>query len=126
MILLNFSHPLTPAQQGQIEALAGQPVAREIALPAQFDIAQPFVPQVRALLEAVGLSPVEWQTEALLLVLPSLNFAAAILLAELHGRMGYFPAVARLRPVARAVPPQFEVAEIINLQAAREECRRAR
>ena len=31
---------------------------------------------------------------------PALNFITAVLLAELHGRMGYFPAIVRLRPVA--------------------------
>jgi hypothetical protein len=31
--------------------------------------------------------------------------------------------VLRLRPVADAVPPQFEVAEIINLQAVRDRAR---
>lgn len=33
----------------------------------------------------------------------ALNFIAAALVAELHGRMGYFPPVVRTRPVAGAV-----------------------
>lgn len=37
-----------------------------------------------------------------------------------------FPAVMRLRPIENAVPPQFEVAEIINLQAVRERARQGR
>jgi hypothetical protein len=48
---------------------------------------------------------------------PSLNVIAVTLLAELHGRMGYFPPVVRLLPVAGSVPPRFEVAEMISLQA---------
>ncbi len=53
------------------------------------------------------------------------------LLAELHGRMGYFPPCIRMRPVVgpdgqRIVPPRFEVAEILNLQAIRDEARRLR
>lgn len=126
MILLNFSHPLTPAQRDQLEALLGAAVDRIISVPAQFDTGQPFVPQVQTLLAGIPLTPDEWQTEPLLLVLPSLNFAAAVLLAELHGRMGYFPAIVRLRPVAGVVPPQFEVAEIINLQGVREDARTTR
>ena len=44
-------------------------------------------------------------------------------LAELHGRMGYFPASGRRRPLAGSLPPRFEVAEIINLQAVRDQAR---
>ncbi|MCS7301391.1 MAG: CRISPR-associated protein Csx15 [Fimbriimonadales bacterium] len=51
---------------------------------------------------------------------------AATLLAELHGRMGYFPPVLRLRPVEGAVPPRFEVAEILNLQQIRDTARSQR
>lgn len=42
MILLNFSHPLTPDHLAQLEALAGDKIARVINAPAQFDHARPF------------------------------------------------------------------------------------
>jgi hypothetical protein len=58
--------------------------------------------------------------------LPALAPAAAALLAELHGRMGYFPAIVRIRPVAGSTPPAYEVAEIINLQAVRDAARERR
>ncbi|MCL4266143.1 MAG: hypothetical protein KJ069_23235 [Anaerolineae bacterium] len=45
------------------------------------------------------------------------------MLAELHGRMGYFPAIIRLKPIPDSLPPQFEFAEIINLQAIRDRSR---
>jgi hypothetical protein len=120
MLLLNFSHPFTPAQLAQLEALTGAGVERVIAAPAQFDPQQPFVPQVEAMLASVPLTAEEWQTMPLLVVPPALNFITAVLLAELHGRMGYFPAIVRLRPVQDSVPPRFEVAEVINLQAVRD------
>jgi len=126
MILLNFSHPLTDLQREQIESLAGQPIAREIHLPAQFDPQQPFAPQLDALLAQTGLSSEQWQTEQIVVNLPSLNFITALLLADLHGRMGYFPPCLRLRPVKDALPPRFEVAEILNLQARRDAARAAR
>ena len=44
-------------------------------------------------------------------------------LAEGHSRIGYFPAIVRLRPLAGSLPPHFEVAEIINLQAVRDQAR---
>jgi len=59
-------------------------------------------------------------------VLPSLNYAAAVLLAELHGRMGHFPAILRLRPIAGALVTEYDVAEIINLEAVRAEARTRR
>jgi len=47
-------------------------------------------------------------------------------LAEGHSRIGYFPAIVRLRPLADSLPPRFEVAEIINLQAVRDLARQQR
>jgi len=91
-----------------------------------FDLAQPFVQQVIALVDQVKLTSAEWQTLPLLINLPSLNFVAATLLAELHGRMGYFPPVLRLRSVPGSIPPRFEVAEVINLQAVRDVARATR
>jgi hypothetical protein len=42
------------------------------------------------------------------------------MLALLHGKIGYFQAIIRLCPVTGAIPPRFEVAEIVNLQEVRE------
>lgn len=126
MILLNFSHPITDGQHAQIEALTGEPIADLRDLPTQFDEQQPFTPQLTALMETIALTPVQWQSEPILVVLPSLNFIAAALLAELHGRMGYFPPVIRTRPVAGSVPRRYEVAELLDLQAIRETARRQR
>jgi hypothetical protein len=123
MILLNFSHPLTPDQVTQIEEATGQPVAEMRQIPVQFDPQQPFVPQVMVAAAACGLTPEEWQTCPLLINPPSLNAIAVTLLAELHGRMGYFPPVVRLRPVAGSTPTRYEVAEVINLQQVRDEAR---
>ncbi len=97
MILLNFAHPLTAEQ-------TGREITRTVLLPVQFDPEQPSEPQARALMAAIPLSPDELQTEALLVSPPSLNFITALVLAELHGRMGYFPAIVRLRPVEGSLP----------------------
>ncbi len=126
MILLNYAHPLTRAQLAQVEALTGQKIERVIELHCQIDPQQPLLPQVMALAEGAGLSPEEWQTAPLLINPPSLNYIAVALVAELHGRCGYFPAMLRLRPVPDSTPPQFEVAEVLNLQGARDAARRRR
>lgn len=126
MIFLNFAHPLTQEQIRQVEALTGRPLERVIEIPAQVDPQQPLVPQVVALVDAAGLSPAEWQTLPIVVNPPSLNFIAVVLLAELHGRCGYFPAHLRMRPKAGSIPPQYEVAEILDLQAVRDTARRRR
>ncbi len=126
MLILNFSHPLTEEQRTRIEVLTGQPIEEERRIPTHFDHEAPFIPQVIALAEACQLSSEAWQTRSLLIVPPALNFIAVALLAELHGRMGYFPSVVRTRPVAEAIPPRYEIAEILNLQALRDEARRRR
>jgi hypothetical protein len=131
MILLNFSHPLTPAHLAQVETLTGQKVERVVEVYSQIDAQQPLLPQVTALADECALSPAEWQTLSLLVNPPALNFIAVALLAELHGRCGYFPAHLRLRPVqgpdgSPRLPPQYEVAEILDLQATRDAARRKR
>ena len=126
MILLNFSHPLTDPQREQINALTDTPIQRVIAVNPQFDEQQPFAPQLETLLTLIDLTPAQWQGEPILVLLPSLNFIASLILAELHGRMGYFPPVVRTRPIANSVPRRFEVAEILDLQTVREVARSRR
>jgi hypothetical protein len=126
MLVLNFSHPLTKEQSKQIESLTGNTIGEVKQIPVQFDTGKPFAPQVEKLVEACGLTPEEWQTMPILVVPPALNFIAVTLLANLHGRMGYFPPIVRIKPVHGAVPPRYEVAEIIDLQEVRDMARRKR
>ena len=120
MLIMNFTHPLTEEQEHRIEALAGRAIERKI------DEENLFAVQTEALLEGVGLSPEEWQTTPMIVNLPGFAPAAALLLAGLHGRMGYFPTIVRLRPVKGILPRVFEVAELIDLQGARDTSRLAR
>jgi hypothetical protein len=126
MLLINFAHPLTAAQRADVERVSGQAVERVIEVKTQLDHERPFGSQVRQVVEAVGLTPAEWQTLPLLIQLPSLNVIAALVIAELHGRCGYFPAVLRLKPVPATTPPRFAVAEIVNLQVVRDAARQTR
>lgn len=123
MTLLNYGHPLTPEQLAAVEAACGQPVSRLLDLKGQYDQNRSFADQAVELADAAGLSPEDWQQEPLLLSPPTLHVMAVTLLAELHGRCGYFPAVVRLRPVPGAVPPRFEFAEILDLNGIREAAR---
>lgn len=123
MIVVNFAHPLTEQHLTHIENLTKQEVEQVYSLPCHFRLDQPLVPQIRSLVDQVPLSQEDWQTQSIIVNLPSLNYGAAVLLAELHGRTGYFPACLRLQPVDGGVPPRFEVAEILNLQAVRDSAR---
>ena len=126
MLLLNFGHPLTDAQLARVRELIGREIERVIAVPTHLDHEQPFDEQVRELLTTVPLTPEQWQTTPLIINPPSLAPITAVLLAEIHGRSGFFPTILRLRPVARTMPPQFEVAELLNLQGVRDAARARR
>ncbi len=123
MLIINFTHPLTEDQRAQIETLAGSPIEEVRNIPVQINQAETLAPQVAALVDAAGLSSEEWQTRPLLINPPGFAPAAFVLLAELHGRIGHFPALVRLRPVADSVPTRYEVAELLNLQTIREQAR---
>ena len=126
MLVLNFAHPLTDEHLAQIAVLAGRPVERVIAVPTQFDHVRPFLVQVREQLTTVGFTPDEWQTLPLVVNLPSLSIIAGIMLAELHGRCGYFPTVLQSRPVVGSNPVRYEVIDLVKLQAVRDTARSGR
>jgi len=126
MKLLNFSHPLTAKQRTQIETAIGQEIETITDAPVHFSVELPFAEQVVALIEGLSIHPEQWQTEVWLVVPPALNYITGLLLAELHGRMGHFPTILRLRPVQTALTTEYEFAEILNLQAVRELARTRR
>jgi len=126
MILINFSHPLTKEHILQVETLTSQSIDQVIVLPVQFDNRQPFFQQLTSLMEALPLSVDSLQTEPILVNPPSLNFITGVVLAELHGRMGYFPPILRTRSIEDSLPPRYEVAEVINLQSVRDKARKTR
>ena len=125
--LINFAHPITDEQKAQIENIVNESV-HIIDVKTQLDNDTPFGPQATALVdqavEAMG-GPEAIQTTPVVVNLPGLAPAAAAVLAELHGRMGYFPPVLRLKPVPGPVR-KFEVAEVIDLQGMREQARTRR
>jgi len=126
MLVLNFSHPFTSLQIAEIKRLANAQIESVVEIKTKLDPALSFAEQTHALVECIGLSSEEWQTESLLINLPSFSPVTALVLAELHGRIGYFPAVLRLRRNSNETPPQIEIAEIINLQTTRDAARQQR
>ena len=124
--VLNFHHPITQEVLDRYCADADCRVDAVIEVPVQLDDEQPFEDQVRRIVDFAGLTSEEWQTLRLAVMLPGYAPAAAVLLAELHGRMGHFPTVLRQRPVQQGSPTQFAFAEAINLQEIRSRSRCAR
>jgi hypothetical protein len=125
MILLNYAHPLTEGQLAQVAELAGAvPDVRTSA--TQIDPQQPLLPQAAALADAAGLDSHTWQAAPLIVGLPGLAALSAVLLAEIHGRSGHFPAIIRLRPVAGALITSYEIAEVVNLEVLRAQARTRR
>ncbi len=110
MIVLNFSHPLTPDHIAQLHALTGQSVERVVEIPTHLDTGKPFGPQVVELADRAGLSPAEWQT------LPLAGRAAVAQFcrcpsnsrtAWTHGLTSPHVSVFGLW---RALPPRYEIA----------------
>lgn len=126
LVVVNFSHPLDAAQLNQLASLTGRQVAHVLDAPAAIHPERPLAPQAEALVEAVPLSALDWQTQPILVNLPGLASLAAAVLAELHGRMGHFPAILRLRPEPGAAVTTYVVAEVTNLQDLRNEARTRR
>lgn len=128
MHLLNFSHPLTADNLADIATLLKRDVAaiQVRSISTQFDHEHSFAEQVRDLVDSLGISAATWQSAPLLINPPAYTPIAVTLLAELHGRMGYFPPHLRLKPQPDSLPPRFIVAEIINLQAVRDTARQGR
>jgi len=126
MIILNFSHPLTTNQITQIEHITDQTVDTIHDLPAEFDNQANFIPQLNDLMNRLPLKADELQTAPILVNLPSLNFIAALVLSDLHGRMGYFPPVIRIYLVTDGFSQRYEIGEILNLQSVRDAARKQR
>lgn len=126
MILLNFSHPLSAEQLLIAESLVSSKFTSIIDIKTHLDHQTSFPSQVKKLVGDIPLTSQQWQNSKILLVPPSLSIVSCILLSELHGRMGYFPAVLRVKPVPGSTPPVFEPAEVLNLQAIRDASRENR
>jgi len=122
MLILNFTHPLTNEHVTQIQALADATIEDIHTIPVQINQSEPLETQIRTIVESVQLTSEEWQTRPLLINPPGYAPAAFVLLAELHGRIGHFPTLIRLRPKAGPVT-SYEVAELLNLQTIRETAR---
>jgi hypothetical protein len=128
MQILNFAHPLTPAMLEQTAAFLSVPAEQMIErrLTVQIDRSQPITLEVAQIVDSLGFSSEDWQTQVFVVNLPGLAIAAGTLIAEIHGRTGYFPSVLSITPVPESMTPVFQVTEVIALQTVRELARERR
>jgi len=130
MILLNFSHPITEEQHKQIKRAIDADITDRpldiLKVECQMGVNADFAEQVVSLVDACKLSPHEWQTKRILVNLPALSTAATLMLAELHGRCGYYPPVIRLKQKDGVIPPRYVLAEIMDVNGQRQNARKRR
>lgn len=116
MIILNFGHMLTPSQRYALNDVFGEELEEQY-VPVQIDQAQPLGPQVTALADAAGLSA-RWSVTEFLVVLPYPVNAAALLIAEIHGRCGALPTIIQWKVAPGTKPALYDdvaFGELINL-----------
>jgi hypothetical protein len=126
VIVVNFSHPLTDEHKEQARLLLNVRIEEVIDVQVQFDHQRAFQAQAVDTINKTRLTSHQWQTKDIIVNPPGLAPAAAVVLAEIHGRMGHFPTILRLRPVHSEGAPRYEIAETINLQEVRDQARSVR
>ena len=124
ILVLNFTHPLTEQQQTQIEHLSGTSIENIITIPTLINEEEPLEPQITRLIDAIDQSINDWHTHHIIINPPGYAPAALFLLAELHGRIGHFPTLIRMRPQHGSVTT-YEVIELLNLQTIRDAARKS-
>lgn len=122
ILVLNFSHPFTASQREQLILQLGIEIEVRV-IQVQINNERSLAEQAAILADATMLSSEEWQTLPLVVNPPGFAPVAMALLAELHGRMGHFPTLVQLRPAVDSMSMTYEVAELLNLQAIRDEAR---
>ena len=119
ILVLNFAHPLTVQQQAQIEELSNTTIENIITIPTLINEEEPLEPQIASLIDAVDQSTQDWHKRDILINPPGYAPAAILLLAAIHGRIGHFPTLIRMRPKHASVTT-YEVIELLNLQTIRD------
>lgn len=123
-LILNCSgHPVHPAQKSAIEKLMNWQDAEVLDVPLG-NVAEDldFIPSIEKAIDRLDLTSKEWEQP--MVVIPA-GYAPiwSVLQPILHGRLGHFPDVVRLRPCDPLSGKKYEVAEIMRLQQLRHESR---
>ena len=126
-LVLNFSgHPVLPGQQKKIRNIMGWPMLDVIDVPiGTVSENERFLRVAIEKVDSIDLLPEEWQTVPIVVIPAGYSYLWSPIIAELHGRLGHFPDVVRIRPV-KDEREKFEVAEILDLRDIRHQARAKR
>ena len=124
ILVLNFARPLTAQQQTQIEELSSTTIENIINIPTLINEEERLEPQIANLIEAVDQSIHDWHKRDILVNPPGYAPAAILLLAEIHGRIGHFPTIIRMRPNHTSITT-YEIIELLNPQTIRDAARKS-
>lgn len=126
LVIVNFSHPLLADQRIRVAELAGvKSIGDYFEAPVQLDLSADIAPQVSRIISHVDLSPDDWQTRPIVVILPGLADAAAALLAQLHGIVGHFVTIAVMARRS-GLAQGYEVTQLLSLQDVRDGARQLR
>jgi hypothetical protein len=127
-VVLNFSgHPVLPGQLEALEKMMLWHASVVIDVPVgTIKEDRMFVANIVRTIDKIDLSPEQWQTAGIVTIPAGYSAIWSVVLAELHGRLGYFPDVVHLRPAPSDAEEKYEVAEIMNLREVRHASREKR
>lgn len=115
IMVINFSHPLTPNQIATIKLLARADEVSIVGEMAVFDLdstKKPLQDQVRDLLNRY-VDFIAGNFDDVIFNLPGLSAAAALMMKLLIRRFDADPHILLISPIARSVPPRYEVKAIL-------------
>lgn len=127
-LILNFSgHPVLSGQQQSIQQLMHWQSSEVIDVSmGNVPEDNKFVSAIEKAINKVELSPEEWQSIPFVVIPAGYSAVWTVIQAVLHGRLGHFPDVVRIRPSPPLSAEKFEVAEILNLHEVRHQARAKR
>ncbi len=126
MLIINFSHPITPQQLEQISDRLNvrKDKITVFEVPSQVDLDQPILPQVRQMMRRVEsrfYGEEVWTREDVLIVPPALNRSAIALAGELALRYSQLGSFLFFKPVPGSTPPRYEFAELLSWEQEQEQ-----
>jgi hypothetical protein len=128
VLIVDFTHPLGNEQLSQISNQTGAHIAEVVqppVIPIHFDEDLSFEDQIRHVVDLVGITDEEWQETQILVNVPGYAPITAALIADIHGRMGHFPKIIRLKRTS-SDSSRYELAELMQLQRVRDKARARR
>jgi len=121
MLIINVGQSFRTDLKPAFEGAVAEPI-EVFDLEGEYDVNRPLSKQVVELVNKVPLSPQQWGQTSLMVYAPTPIVFASAVVAEMHGRMGYFPTACH----TRELPNGHAYFEFVNLQEVRNQARTRR